>query len=125
MSCTSTKTTYVFSLLQMHMSFWFGVDLGSFLFTGYNVTTVWALVATCVALAVLAMLYEAMKVSQIHLEPIVIAPMPRSSSSESSSLLSKVTPKNFEAYTRWYVVAYLFEVISQTYVLSVSSDLSN
>jgi len=86
----------------MHMWYWFGVDLGSFLFPGYNVTTVWGLVATCLGLAALAVLYEAMKVSQIHLQQTVIRSIPRTTSafSESSSLLSKVTPKNFRNYTR-------------------------
>ncbi|XP_071553925.1 protein SLC31A2 [Temnothorax nylanderi] len=86
----------------MHMSYWFGVDLGSFLFSGYNVTTVWGLVATCLGLAALAVLYEAMKVSQIHLQQAAIRPISRttSASSESSSLLSRVTPKNFGTHTR-------------------------
>lgn len=100
---------YKDTLLQMHMSYWFGVDLGSFLFPGYNVTTVWGLIATCLGLAALAVLYEAMKVSQIHLQHTVIRPMPRttSASSENSSLLSKMTPKNFRTYARWYAVAFL------------------
>lgn len=95
-----------FISLQMRMSYWFGVDLGSFLFPGYDVTTVWGLVATCLGLIALAVLYEAMKVSQIHLQQTVIRSMPRttSASSESSSLLSRVTPKNFRIYTRWYTV---------------------
>ncbi|XP_039308047.1 probable low affinity copper uptake protein 2 isoform X1 [Solenopsis invicta] len=86
----------------MHMWYWFGVDLGGFLFSGYNVTTVWGLVATCLGLAALAILYEAMKISQIHLQPTVIKHVPKmtSASSESSSLLSRVTPKNFRSYTR-------------------------
>ncbi|XP_012527955.1 probable low affinity copper uptake protein 2 [Monomorium pharaonis] len=87
----------------MHMWYWFGVDLGSFLFPGYNVTTVWGLVATCLGLAALALLYEAMKVSQIYLQPTVIKPASRmtsSTSSESSSLLSRVTRRNFRTYTR-------------------------
>jgi len=88
------------------MWYWFGVDLGSFLFPGYNVITVWSLVATCLGLAALAVLYEAMKVFQIHLQQTVVRPIPRttSASSESSSLLSRVTPKNFRTYTKWYVI---------------------
>lgn len=88
----------------MHMWYWFGIDLGSFLFPGYNVTTVWSFLATCLGLAALAVLYEAMKVFQIHLQEITVGSIPRkiSTSSESSSLLSRVTPKTFEtlSYTR-------------------------
>lgn len=86
----------------MHMWYWFGVDLGSFLFPGYNITTVWGLLATCLGLAALAVLYEAMKMFQIHLQEIGRKSVSRtaSASSESSSLLSKVTPKNFRTYTR-------------------------
>jgi len=89
------------------MSYWFGVDLGGFLFPGYNITTLWAFLATCLGLIALAVLYEAMKVSQIHLQQIVIKSMSRtaSTSSESSSLLSQVTPKNFRSYTRWYIIS--------------------
>ncbi|KAL6266301.1 hypothetical protein P5V15_003160 [Pogonomyrmex californicus] len=86
----------------MHMWYWFGVDLDNFLFPGYNISTVWGLVATCLGLAALAVLFEAMKVFQIHLQQTVIRSVPRttSASSESSSLLSKVTLKNFKTYTR-------------------------
>lgn len=86
----------------MHMWYWFGTDLGSFLFPGYNVNTIWGLVATCFGLAALAVLYEAMKVSQIHLQQSVIRSISRttSASSENSSLLSRVTPKNFRSYTK-------------------------
>ncbi|XP_029165859.1 probable low affinity copper uptake protein 2 isoform X2 [Nylanderia fulva] len=86
----------------MHMWYWFGVDLGSFLFQGYNITTVWGLAATCLGLAALAILYEAMKVFQIHLQEFGIKSVSRtaSASSESSSLLSRVTSKNLRTYTR-------------------------
>lgn len=86
----------------MHMWYWFGVNLDNFLFPGYNITTVWALVATCLGLTALAVLYEAMKVFQIHLQEIGRKSVSRtaSTSSESSSLLSKVTPKNFRTSTR-------------------------
>lgn len=90
----------------MHMWFWFDINLGSFLFSGYNVTTLWGLVATCLGLAALAVLYEGMKVYHIYLQQITITSVPRtnSTSSESSSLLSKMTPKNFRSYTRWYLI---------------------
>ncbi|XP_020298591.1 probable low affinity copper uptake protein 2 [Pseudomyrmex gracilis] len=86
----------------MHMWFWFDVNLGSFLFPGYNVTTLWGLVATCLGLAALAVLYEGMKVNHIYLQQITITSVPRtnSSSSENLSLLSKMTPKKFRSYTR-------------------------
>ncbi|XP_032687746.1 probable low affinity copper uptake protein 2 [Odontomachus brunneus] len=81
----------------MHMTYWFGIDLGSFLFSGYDVTTVWGLLATCLGLAAFAVLYEAMKISQFYLQQFNIKSVPRmiSSSSESSSLLSKVTSRTF------------------------------
>ncbi|KAL0108874.1 hypothetical protein PUN28_014175 [Cardiocondyla obscurior] len=86
----------------MYKAYWFGVDLGDFLFPGYNITTVWSLVATCLGLAALAILYEAMKVSHIHLQQTVIRSIPRrtSASSENSSLLSRMTPKNFRPHPR-------------------------
>ncbi|XP_011269081.2 probable low affinity copper uptake protein 2 [Camponotus floridanus] len=86
----------------MHKWYWFGVNLDNFLFPGYNITTIWGLVATCLGLAALAVFYEAMKIFQIHLQQIRIKSVSRtaSTSSESSSLLSKVTPKNFRSYTR-------------------------
>lgn len=89
----------------MHMYYWFGVDLGSFLFPGYNVTTLWSFLATCLGLIALAILYEAMKISQIRLQQIVINTVPRtgSTSSEDSSLLSKVTPKfGIPFCIQWY-----------------------
>ncbi|XP_014483358.1 PREDICTED: high affinity copper uptake protein 1-like isoform X2 [Dinoponera quadriceps] len=87
----------------MRMTYWFGVDLGSFLFSGYDVTTVWGLLATCLGLAALAVLYEAMKVSQFHLQRrFAVRSVPRttSASSESSSLLSKVTSRTFRISSR-------------------------
>lgn len=103
------KNTCLF-MLQMHMWYWFGVNLDNFLFPGYNITTVWALVATCLGLTALAVLYEAMKVFQIHLQEIGRKSVSRtaSTSSESSSLLSKVTPKNFRTSTRWYILFFIF-----------------
>lgn len=96
-------------LFQMHMTYWFGVDLGSFLFSGYNITTVWGLLATCMGLAALALLYEVMKVSQFHLQQFNIKSMPRtiSDSSESLSLLSKVTSRTFRisSHTQWYLIS--------------------
>lgn len=94
----------------MHKWYWFGVSLDNFLFPGYNITTIWGLVATCLGLAALAVFYEAMKIFQIHLQEIGIKSVSRtaSTSSESSSLLSKVTPKNFRSYTRWYILFLIF-----------------
>lgn len=92
------------------MTYWFGVDLGSFLFSGYDVTTVWSLLATCLGLTALAVLYEAMKVSQFYLQQFTIKSVPRtiSTSSESSSLLSKVTSRTFRisSHMQWYVISY-------------------
>jgi len=101
---------FLYTSLQMHKWYWFGVSLDNFLFPGYNITTIWGLVATCLGLAALAIFYEAMKIFQIHLQEIGIKSVSRtaSTSSESSSLLSKVTPKNFRSYTRWYILFLTF-----------------
>lgn len=80
----------------MHAWYWFGEDLGTFLFPGYNVSTTYSFVSTCIGLIALAILYEAMKVLQIKLQQIIIFPLkPVSRSSENSSLLSKMTPRSF------------------------------
>ncbi|XP_011145413.1 high affinity copper uptake protein 1 isoform X2 [Harpegnathos saltator] len=98
----------------MHMTYWFGIDLGDFLFSGYNVTTIWGLLATCLGLAALAVLYEAMKISQFRLQQFTIKSVPRTtSSSENLSLLSKVTSRTFRisSYTRCPCFKWVFEVL--------------
>ncbi|XP_035742738.1 probable low affinity copper uptake protein 2 isoform X2 [Vespa mandarinia] len=67
---------------------------------GYNVSTTCAFVSTCIGLISLAILYEAMKISQIKLDQIAIfKPKPISRSSENSSLLSKMTPRSFASFS--------------------------
>ncbi|KAL2738021.1 copper transporter 51-like, partial [Vespula squamosa] len=90
----------ILQAIMMHMCYWFGKDLGTFLFPGYNVSTTYAFVSTCIGLISLAILYEAMKISQIKLEQIMIfKPKPISRSSENSSLLSKMSPRSFASFS--------------------------
>nr|CAD7410692.1 unnamed protein product [Timema cristinae] len=48
----------------MHSSYWWGTSLGDLLFKGYSINSVAGLVMTCLGLASLAVLFEAMKVVQ-------------------------------------------------------------
>lgn len=83
----------------MHKWYWFGEDLGTFLFSGYNVSTTYGLVFTCIGLVSLAILYEAMKVFQIKLQRMTVFLLKSTSrSSENSSLLlSKMASRSFAA----------------------------
>ncbi|XP_020707192.1 probable low affinity copper uptake protein 2 [Athalia rosae] len=82
----------------MHMTYWFGVDLGTFMFPGYNVTTTWGLIATCLGLGSLAIIFEGMKIIQIKLRQRTLASLPSEQgglSGEDSSLLSRLSRKTF------------------------------
>lgn len=83
----------------MHHSFWFGTDLGSFIFPGFNVTTTLGLVATCVGLASLAIIYEGMKILQIKLRKMTVtsALNEEGQSSERLSLLTRISRRRAEA----------------------------
>lgn len=48
----------------MHMTIWWGYDIGDFLFYGYQVKTVEALIATCFAAGAVAFLFEYLKLLQ-------------------------------------------------------------
>lgn len=52
----------------MHMSYWFGTAVGDLLFKGFTINSASALVLTCLGLASLAILYEAVKVYQAHVK---------------------------------------------------------
>lgn len=54
------------------MSFWWGADVGDVFFKGLTVNTTGAMVALCVTLTVLSILYEGMKVSW---DLIVLSPL--------------------------------------------------
>ncbi|KAI4491292.1 hypothetical protein M0802_010225 [Mischocyttarus mexicanus] len=85
---------------MMHMWYWFGEDLGTFLFPGYNISTASTFISTCIGLISLVILYEAMKVSQIKLEQIAIFKSKSiSRSSENSSLLYKISPRSFASFS--------------------------
>lgn len=89
----------------MHMWFWFDTDLRSFLFSGYDVSTVWGFLATCLGLISLAVVYEAMKVFQIKLHKKTVSALGSGSSgsSENSSLLTQTTSEDGSASTtNWY-----------------------
>lgn len=48
--------------MHMHMSFWWGADVGDVFFKGLTVSTTGTMVALCLTLAVLSIVYEGMKV---------------------------------------------------------------
>ncbi|XP_076627791.1 protein SLC31A2 isoform X2 [Colletes latitarsis] len=81
---------------QMHMCFWFGNNLGSFLLSGYNVVTTLSLVSTCLGLTALAILYEGMKILQTKIQQrtIVLIQNQTIKTSENSSLLSKISSRS-------------------------------
>ncbi|XP_066584877.1 protein SLC31A2-like [Prorops nasuta] len=80
----------------MHMYYWFGYDLGAFLFEGYYVKTKIGFICTCLGLIAAAILYEAMKILQIRLQKMTIKSLIRCNqrSSENSSLLSTTNKSN-------------------------------
>ncbi|KZC11501.1 PREDICTED: probable low affinity copper uptake protein 2 [Dufourea novaeangliae] len=80
----------------MHMWFWFGDNLGSFLLPGYNVVTTPSFICTCVGLTALAILYEGMKILQIKIQQNNVIRMQekRAGTSENSSLLSKLSSRS-------------------------------
>ena len=96
----------------MHMWYWLGSDLGSFLFSGYNVSTTGGLVSTCFGLAALAILYEGMKILQIKLRQYSMASITPDiqRNSENSSLLSRIYPRSFKPFTsrRWYTFLFYY-----------------
>ncbi|XP_058791747.1 high affinity copper uptake protein 1-like [Phymastichus coffea] len=51
----------------MHMYYWFGTEFKDFLFYGYNIITTQCFISTLIGLIALAILYEAMKLSQVKL----------------------------------------------------------
>ncbi|KAK9737812.1 Ctr copper transporter family [Popillia japonica] len=48
----------------MHMTIWWGYDIGDFLFYGFKVTTIGALIGICFGVAALAFLFEYLKLLQ-------------------------------------------------------------
>lgn len=49
----------------MHMnSFWWGCNVGDYLFPGYTINTVLALLATCISLVAVAFVFEWLKLLQ-------------------------------------------------------------
>lgn len=86
------------------MWFWFGTDLGSFLFPGYDVASTWGLFSTCLGLLSLAVVYEAMKVLQIRLHKQTVSSLESESSrnSENSSLLTQIVPGTGTSTGNWY-----------------------
>lgn len=80
----------------MHMSFWWGSDVGDVFFKGLTVNTTGAMVALCVTLTVLSILYEGMKVHGAKVRARAARERKRSGScpppSESATLLSLELP---------------------------------
>lgn len=82
--------------MHMHMSFWWGSDVGDVFFKGLTVNTTGAMVALCVTLTVLSIVYEGMKVHGAKVRARAARERKRSGScpppSESATLLSLELP---------------------------------
>ncbi|XP_058831339.1 uncharacterized protein LOC131689953 isoform X2 [Topomyia yanbarensis] len=77
--------------MHMHMSFWWGADVGDVLFKGLAVNTTGAMVALCLVLTGLSILYEGLKVHGAKVRMRTARERSRSGScppSESATLLS-------------------------------------
>lgn len=57
-------------MCDMHMTFFWSVDLGKFFFKGMNINTVPLLLLTCFVFALLSVLYEGIKVSTAAINSI-------------------------------------------------------
>lgn len=78
----------------MHMSFWWGADVGDVFFQGLTVSTTGAMVALCLTLTVLSIVYEGMKVHGAKVRARAARERKQSPScppSESATLLSLET----------------------------------
>lgn len=56
---------------MMHMSFWFGYDIGDFFFKGLKIDSSGKLIALCGVLTILSIFYEAMKVNDFFLNKLI------------------------------------------------------
>ena len=100
----------------MHMSFWFGTKLNDFLFYGYNITTTWGFISTCLGLSALAVIYEVMKVFQIRLHEKAKEHNQVSNpvqNTDSSSLISRASERsgavvNSSKWYLYYTLLYIF-----------------
>lgn len=113
----------------MHVSYWFGTAVGDLLFKGFTINSASALVLTCLGLASLAILYEAIKVYLAHVKYNTVLRDEDCHSSrctnERSSLLGNGS-KSRVSYshkllilflgTGWYIVQ---DVLSYILMLSV------
>lgn len=98
------------------MSYWFGTKLENFLFYGYDIVSTWGLISTCLGLAALAILYEAMKLLQMKLHEIskdqnqVTQPV---QNTDSSSLISRASGRSAVIHTsfRWYIIELTFLIL--------------
>lgn len=92
----------------MHMYYWFGTELKDFLFYGYNIITTQGFVSTLLGLVALAILYEAMKLSQVKLRQNAKESNEienQVQSTDSSSLISKPSRRSTDVLDslQWYV----------------------
>ncbi|XP_015112531.1 probable low affinity copper uptake protein 2 [Diachasma alloeum] len=120
----------------MHMWFWFGTQLSPFLLPGYNVTTTWGVVATCLGLIALAITYEAMKTFQIKMHQMNKAALAASgsSASENSSLLYHLVPVGLtgnrgyrcQALCRWLMEVFHYTVhVTLGYIMMLAAMTFN
>lgn len=90
--------------MHMHMSFWWGSDVGDVFFKGLTVSTTGAMVALCLTLAVLSIVYEGLKVHGAKVRAKAARERKRSGScppSESATLLSlEASPSTFWPLSR-------------------------
>ncbi|XP_055625450.1 uncharacterized protein LOC129768067 isoform X2 [Toxorhynchites rutilus septentrionalis] len=90
--------------MHMHMSFWWGSDVGDVFFKGLTVNSTGAMVALCLVLVALSILYEGMKVHGAKVRARAARERKRSSScppSENATLLSlEINPGIARTLTR-------------------------
>lgn len=81
---------------MMHMSFWFGYDLGDFFFKGLVIDSAGKMVALCAVLTILSILFEAMKVHNAQTKAKAARELQTRATSEtnSDSPLLNVEPLN-------------------------------
>lgn len=81
---------------MMHMSFWFGYDLGDFFFKGLVIDSAGKMIALCSVLTILSILFEAMKVHNAQTKAKAARELRTTAASEtnSDSPLLNVEPVN-------------------------------
>jgi len=77
---------------MMHMSFWFGYDIGDFFFSGLKIDSSLKLVGLCITLTTLSILYEGLKVHVAKSKAIAARERNRAPTNSESPLLNIIGP---------------------------------